>query len=62
MNYTQRKELAKRGYTEERLQDFAKNQIVQIGEIVTPSALKKRRKQEGENSGASDVVRLGREH
>lgn len=41
MNYTQRKELAKRGYTEERLQDFAKNQIVQIGVIVTPAALKK---------------------
>lgn len=41
MNYTQRKELAKRGYTEERLQDFAKNQIVQLGVIVTPAALKK---------------------
>ena len=41
MNYTQRKELAKRGYTEERLRDFAKNQIVQIGEVVTPAALKK---------------------
>lgn len=41
MNYTQRKELAKQGYTEERLQDFAKSQIVQLGVIITPTALRK---------------------